>query len=116
MEPMYSIYITKQPAAREHLDSLPKTEALKDYLAHTQALAQSLSHAWDLPSLLIKPVQRLMKYPLLLSAIIDETPTTHPDKENLKKARERMEEVTQGAKQLQVQPGRVLGQSCSLRS
>lgn len=34
-----------------------------------------------------------MKYPLLLAAIIDETLETHPDKDNLKLARTRMEEV-----------------------
>ncbi|KAJ2932441.1 hypothetical protein H1R20_g4677, partial [Candolleomyces eurysporus] len=52
-----------------------------------------MSHAWDLATLLIKPVQRLLKYPLLLSAIIDETPDSHPDKENLRQARAMMEEV-----------------------
>lgn len=38
-------------------------------------------------------MQRLLKYPLLLGAIIDETPKTHPDYENLKLARARIEEV-----------------------
>lgn len=42
---------------------------------------------------MIKPVQRLLKYPLLLAAIIEETPDSHSDKENLKNARASMEEV-----------------------
>ncbi|KAJ3474559.1 hypothetical protein NLI96_g12392 [Meripilus lineatus] len=96
MEPLYTLYITKHPTALEHLSNLPPSPALTDYLAHTRTLAQSLTHAWDLPSLLIKPVQRLLKYSLLLGAIIDETPDTHGDKDNLKRARERMEAVAHG--------------------
>lgn len=38
-------------------------------------------------------MQRLLKYPLLLAAIIDETPDDHPDKENLRLARATIEEV-----------------------
>lgn len=38
-------------------------------------------------------MQRLLKYPLLLNAIFDETPDGHPDKENLRKARTRIEEI-----------------------
>jgi hypothetical protein len=66
---------------------------MQNYLAHTQSIASSLSHAWDISSLLIKPVQRLLKYPLLLAAIIDETPDTHPDKAYLREARKQMEEA-----------------------
>lgn len=65
-------------------------------MSHTQTLAQSLTHAWDLPSLLIKPVQRLLKYSLLLNAIIEETPDAHADKANLKQARLKMEQVAHG--------------------
>ncbi|KIM76643.1 hypothetical protein PILCRDRAFT_77630 [Piloderma croceum F 1598] len=93
MEPPYKTYITRHPAALSHLHSLPPSSALTAYLNHSKTLATSLTHAWDLPSLLIKPVQRLLKYSLLLTAIIAETPDTHPDKENLKLAREKMEDV-----------------------
>ncbi|KAH8103427.1 hypothetical protein BXZ70DRAFT_999023 [Cristinia sonorae] len=96
MEPLYNTYITKHSAALEHLNSLPQTPALTAYLAHSKTLAQSLTHAWDLPSLLIKPVQRLLKYSLLLSAIIDGTPDSHGDKKALKEARSRMEAVAHG--------------------
>ncbi|KAI0941508.1 hypothetical protein AcW1_003383 [Taiwanofungus camphoratus] len=96
LEPLYKSYITKHPSALEHLNNLPSSPALTAYLAHTRTLASNLSHAWDLPSLLIKPVQRLLKYSLLLSAIIDETPDAHSDKANLKLAKERMEEVARG--------------------
>ena len=89
----YKQYITRHSSAMEHLTNLPQTPDLIAYLTYTQSVASSLSHAWDLSSLLIKPVQRLLKYPLLLSAIIDETPDDHPDKENLRNARIKLEEV-----------------------
>lgn len=93
MERLYKYYITRHPSALQHLQNLPQTPALQNYLAYTRTVACSLSHAWDLASLLIKPVQRLLKYPLLLAAIIDETPDGHPDKEMLFTARLTMEEV-----------------------
>ncbi|KDR75582.1 hypothetical protein GALMADRAFT_488485 [Galerina marginata CBS 339.88] len=89
----YKHYITRHPTALQHLQNLPQTPALTAYLSYTQSVASSVSHAWDLASLLIKPVQRLLKYPLLLSTILDETPEAHPDKENLRLAREGIEEL-----------------------
>lgn len=93
LEPPYKTYITRHPTALAHLNALPSSPALSAYLSHTRTLASSLTHAWDLPSLLIKPVQRLLKYSLLLGAIIDATPDSHGDRTALVKARERMEEV-----------------------
>ena len=93
LEPPYKTYITRHPTALAHLRALPSSPALSAYLSHTRTLASSLTHAWDLPSLLIKPVQRLLKYSLLLAAIIDATPDSHGDRTALVKARERMEEV-----------------------
>ena len=87
-------YITHHPAALAHLGSLPQTPALAAYHATTRTLAQQHSHAWDLPSLLIKPVQRLLKYALLLHAIIEETPDSHGDKENLRRAKAMVEDVS----------------------
>lgn len=96
LEPPYKSYITRHPTALAHLNDLPVTPALTAYLARSKTLAANLTHAWDLPSLLIKPVQRLMKYSLLLSAIIAETPDSHPDKANLIMARAKMEDVARG--------------------
>ncbi|KAJ3992198.1 hypothetical protein F5050DRAFT_1580002 [Lentinula boryana] len=93
MEHPYKQYITRQGTADEHLQSLPKTPALEAYFAQTRTYSTSVSHAWDLHSLLIKPVQRLLKYPLLLGTILDETPDSHPDKENLRLAKAEIEEV-----------------------
>ena len=106
MEALYRPYITKHPSSMEHLKNLPSTPALTAYLTQTRTLASNMSHAWDLPSLLIKPVQRLLKYPLLLRAIIDETPDSHPDKQRLESAlklvKKVAEEVNEGRRRREV--------------
>ncbi|KAF7289243.1 DH domain-containing protein [Mycena indigotica] len=93
VEGPYKQYITRHPSALAHLTALPTTPELTAYHAKTRDLASSLSHAWDLASLLIKPVQRLLKYSLLLGAIIDATQPTHPDRPHLVNARTKIEEV-----------------------
>ena len=101
MKSPYMHYITHHPTSQTHLNSLPQTPALAAYHATTRTLAQQLSHAWDLPSLLIKPVQRLLKYALLLNAIIEATPDTHGDKENLRRAKSMVEAVSRAVNESQ---------------
>jgi hypothetical protein len=48
--------------------------------------SKDLTDAWDLDSLLVKPVQRLMKYPLLLQSLKEVTPPTHGDYEDIETA------------------------------
>ncbi|KAK0503325.1 Dbl homology domain-containing protein [Armillaria luteobubalina] len=93
MERPYKTYIARHEAASRHLRSLPVTPALSAYHSQTQAIAGAMSRAWDLHSLLIKPVQRLLKYPLLLATIYEETPTAHPDKESLRLARDAVQDL-----------------------
>lgn len=45
--------------------------------------SKALTSAWTLDSLLIKPVQRLLKYPLLVKGLLETTPINHPDYPNL---------------------------------
>merc|ERR1712032_1264079 len=47
----------------------------------------------NLFSFLIKPVQRLCKYPLLLKAILEHSNEDHPDYQNLIKAKQEIEVV-----------------------
>ncbi|KAI9029081.1 hypothetical protein CLU79DRAFT_832454 [Phycomyces nitens] len=49
--------------------------------------------SWDLGSLLIKPVQRVLKYPLLLKELIILTPPNHPEYEDLVIATKGIQEV-----------------------
>jgi hypothetical protein len=53
----------------------------------------NLTSAWDLDSLLIKPVQRMLRYPLLLDDLISKTSPDHPDLENLKAASKEVKEL-----------------------
>ena len=85
-----------QPHALEHYRRLSQTFQFDVYLPKSQILAHKSSNAWDLPSLLIKPVQRLLHYPQLLAAIIAETPDSHSDIAHLIKAYARMAEMTCG--------------------
>lgn len=96
MEPLYKQYITKHSSALAHLEALPQTPSLINYMTQTQILASSVTHAWDLASLLIKPVQRLLKYPLLLATIAEQTPEDHGDKQNLFKACDAIEQIARG--------------------
>lgn len=48
--------------------------------------SKALTSAWTLDSLLIKPVQRLLKYPLLVKGLLETTPDNHPDHQNLRDA------------------------------
>ena len=47
---------------------------------------QPFTHAWDLASMLIKPVQRIMKYPMLFKELLAATTPAHPDYFTLKQA------------------------------
>lgn len=49
----------------------------------------------DLTSLLISPIQRIPRYRMLLQSLVAETWEEHPDAQNLKKALQKIEEITQ---------------------
>jgi hypothetical protein len=51
--------------------------------------------AWDLVSLLIKPVQRVLKYPLLVDKLVESTADSHPDYKAAHKAKDVMSKVAQ---------------------
>lgn len=58
-------------------------------------VADDLTNAWSLESLLIKPVQRLLKYPLLLDQILDCTSMNHPDREAIELVAKEIRFVTE---------------------
>ncbi|KIO22630.1 hypothetical protein M407DRAFT_216184 [Tulasnella calospora MUT 4182] len=93
MGPLYKAYITNHPAANTEFQSLPPSPALTRYNAQCRKFVSIHSKAWDVPSFLIKPVQRLLNYPFLLGAIYNETPDSHPDKQNLADAKVKIAEV-----------------------
>ncbi|KAF8678800.1 RhoGEF domain [Rhizoctonia solani] len=97
MTPMYLAYITRHPAAVARYAQLSTnpTPAMAQYLTTTKAMTTSITHAWDIPSLIIKPLQRLLKYPLILQTILENTlpSLNHPDRATLALAKEKTEQV-----------------------
>ncbi|XP_021101123.1 rho guanine nucleotide exchange factor 38 isoform X2 [Heterocephalus glaber] len=92
MEEIYKIYCYQHDKAQSLLESYEKEEEL---MQHLGPCLQSLKKIYmqearpallDMGSLLIKPVQRLLKYPLLLCALRRATPPAHPDRRALEEA------------------------------
>ncbi|TPX41799.1 hypothetical protein SeMB42_g05410 [Synchytrium endobioticum] len=67
----------------------------KEFLKSGQAQLAGRTQAWDLGSLLIKPVQRVLKYPLLIKQLIKDTTPTHSDSEQLRLALKEMERIAE---------------------
>ncbi|KAJ7357847.1 hypothetical protein OS493_022665 [Desmophyllum pertusum] len=88
----YEIYCSKQTAASALLESLQKkTELLRIFLNVT-CRENPKCRKMDLNSFILAPVQRIMKYPLLLSRICKASPRRNSDREKLKMAQRRIEE------------------------
>ncbi|XP_003796386.1 rho guanine nucleotide exchange factor 38 [Otolemur garnettii] len=85
LEDIYKIYCYHHDEAHGVLESYEKEEELKQHLNNC---IQSLKKIYvqegkpnllDMGSLMIKPIQRVMKYPLLLCELRNSTPPSHPD-------------------------------------
>ncbi|OJA17335.1 hypothetical protein AZE42_05918 [Rhizopogon vesiculosus] len=105
LAPPYTTYITAHPRALAHLDALSSppqlTPQFSRWLKESKELVEAHTHAWDLPSLLIKPVQRLLKYGLLLGALINATPEpVVVESESIGVAFEKLRERSEGLEKL----------------
>ncbi|KAF2156864.1 Dbl homology domain-containing protein, partial [Myriangium duriaei CBS 260.36] len=86
MEKVYGTYLKNHEAANKRLVALQNDESVKWWLKACHQNASDITSAWDLDSLLVKPVQRFLKYPLLLQQLLVITPSDHPDHGALQKA------------------------------
>ena len=88
---MYSLYCSNHENAIEILSRLRDDPEFM----HALSICQSDSRArgQKLDSYIIKPVQRVCKYPLFFRELIKYTPPTHPDYRDLEQARAKIEEV-----------------------
>ncbi|GAA5832229.1 hypothetical protein JCM11251_004286 [Rhodosporidiobolus azoricus] len=84
IQQVYSTYCARHHRAILRLQELEPT--LRTYFSECKTLSHGRTNAWDLASLLIKPVQRCLKYPLLLDQILAVTPEDHPDRPLLQRA------------------------------
>uniref|UniRef100_H0WS69 Rho guanine nucleotide exchange factor 38 n=1 Tax=Otolemur garnettii TaxID=30611 RepID=H0WS69_OTOGA len=85
LEDIYKIYCYHHDEAHGVLESYEKEEELKQHLNNCiQSLKEHFKwigkpNLLDMGSLMIKPIQRVMKYPLLLCELRNSTPPSHPD-------------------------------------
>ena len=86
MEHVYSSYLKNHDAANQRLSALRSTPTVKCWLDECHNNASDITSAWDLDSLLVKPTQRVSKYPMLLTQLLENTPQDHPDREALSNA------------------------------
>ena len=94
MEQVYTTYLKNSGAASRKLESLMKHERGSVWLKECHKYHVDLTDAWDLDSLLVKPVQRILKYPLLLQHLIELTPEDHPDYNSLLTALQEIKRVS----------------------
>ncbi|XP_055970365.1 rho guanine nucleotide exchange factor 38 [Sorex fumeus] len=85
LEDIYKIYCYHHDEAQGVLEAYEREEELK---RHLSPCLQSLKKIYmqegkpnllDMGSLMIRPIQRVMKYPLLLCELRNATPASHPD-------------------------------------
>ncbi|XP_032239037.2 uncharacterized protein LOC5513651 isoform X2 [Nematostella vectensis] len=88
----YKIYCSKQNAASALLESLQKKNELLKIFLNVTCRENPKCRKMDLTSFLLAPVQRIMKYPLLLSRIRKSTPRGNADREKLMVAQRRIED------------------------
>lgn len=86
LEGTYKVYCQNHDEAISLLEIYEKDEKIQKHLQDSLADLKSLYNEWgctnyiNLGSFLIKPVQRVMRYPLLLMELLNSTPESHPDK------------------------------------
>jgi hypothetical protein len=72
-------YCSRHSAASARLLELQGDPGYAAQLNETWLLVKDRTHAWNLDSMLIKPVQRITKYPLLFEDLLACTTPVHPD-------------------------------------
>jgi hypothetical protein len=88
MERVYTTYYLNYDDASKFIKANTQNPELLGWVMACFQHCPNLTTAWDLDSLLIKPVQRMLRYPLLLSELIEKTVPDHPDLTMLRQAKD----------------------------
>ncbi|KFY94016.1 hypothetical protein V498_04118 [Pseudogymnoascus sp. VKM F-4517 (FW-2822)] len=88
MERVYANFLKNSEQGTSRLQLLQTDPTVNVWLEECNAVAKDLTGAWDLDALLVKPVQRITRYQLLMTGIIKSTPELHPDYPSLIKSLE----------------------------
>ncbi|XP_043957897.1 dynamin-binding protein isoform X1 [Gambusia affinis] len=99
LEEVYKLYCQNHDDAISLLESYEKKENIQGHvlecLERLRAIyrKQGKTNYINLGSFLIKPVQRVMRYPLLLSELQGATPENHPDRHQLTQAVQAIKQI-----------------------
>ncbi|PKU36985.1 dynamin-binding protein [Limosa lapponica baueri] len=80
LESVYRVYCQNHDEAIALLETYEKDERMQKLLLDLLDSLRGCTNYINLGSFLIKPVQRVMRYPLLLMELLSATPEAHPDK------------------------------------
>uniref|UniRef100_A0A8C8DHT2 Dynamin-binding protein n=1 Tax=Oryzias sinensis TaxID=183150 RepID=A0A8C8DHT2_9TELE len=99
MEEVYKLYCQNHDDAISLLESYEKDEGIQRHVLECLERLRAIYRNWgkanyiNLGSFLIKPVQRVMRYPLLLTELLGATPESHHDRPQLTKAVQVVKEI-----------------------
>ncbi|XP_037610883.1 dynamin-binding protein isoform X2 [Sebastes umbrosus] len=86
LEEVYKIYCQNHDDAISLLESYEKDENIQCHVLECLERLRGKTNYINLGSFLIKPVQRVMRYPLLLMELLGATPESHHDRPQLTEA------------------------------
>lgn len=99
LEEVYKIYCQNHDDAISLLESYEKDENIQRHVLECLERLRAMYREWgktnyiNLGSFLIKPVQRVMRYPLLLMELLGATPESHHDRPQLTQALQAIKEI-----------------------
>uniref|UniRef100_A0A7N9ATT4 Dynamin-binding protein n=1 Tax=Mastacembelus armatus TaxID=205130 RepID=A0A7N9ATT4_9TELE len=99
LEEVYKIYCQNHDDAISLLESYEKDENIQHHVLECLERLRAMYREWgktnyiNLGSFLIKPVQRVMRYPLLLMELLGATPESHHDRPELTQALQAVKEI-----------------------
>ncbi|XP_047464614.1 dynamin-binding protein isoform X4 [Mugil cephalus] len=99
LEEVYKLYCQNHDDAISLLETYEKDENIQRHVLECLERLRAIYRDWgktnyiNLGSFLIKPVQRVMRYPLLLMELLGATPESHPDRAQLVRAVQSVKEI-----------------------
>ncbi|XP_072559381.1 dynamin-binding protein isoform X3 [Paramormyrops kingsleyae] len=99
LEEVYNVYCQNHEDAITLLESYEKDSTIQRHILECLEKLRAVYREWgktnyiNLGSFLIKPVQRVMRYPLLLTELLNATPTAHHDQQQLAEAVSAVKEI-----------------------
>ncbi|XP_068160800.1 dynamin-binding protein isoform X2 [Antennarius striatus] len=93
LEDVYKIYCQNHDDAIALLETYEKDDSIQRHVLESLERLRGRTNYINLGSFLIKPVQRVMRYPLLLMELLNATPQRHHDHAQLGRALQAVKEI-----------------------